>query len=479
MKHTLRLLLVIAFISISQYSVYAQNKKETVLWEIDSQKAWEKNNESTTKFNFEKGMVSGKGTFVSKKKKFKKATKLTSITFEQSPIWNNWKEVAHVGPSNLRDAPVLLSLKDKDYWIFGRYGALKEKDPFQTNGKGGETETLRGYHAWHSTDMVHWVHHGPITDWEARWVTTAEYVDGKFYFYADIPNDTDPHLIIDDDIYDGKMGKQMGMVYDDGPGSDMAIIRDLDGTFHLISENWSPINARLRAWDSPLADHAVSPDGIRPFKNLETPAVDHRTKPTGKYGFYKHLHWGKENTNKYEIHTPIQNAYGDWTIIRIGDQYHLFGDYDEANEATAGKKTDRNHMKVGRFTSSSLDKTFEFSGTFGKGHPDPTVGYAEGKFYLISQTNDFVSNGPWINGVSVRVGVDSNSDKKIDTWTNWKNIKETYNHTPGFPRVVSKTPASLDLASLPKTQYVQFEFKIEKDQDGTDTYPILDKIILE
>lgn len=475
MKYTLRLSLAIAFISILQFSVYGQNKKEAVLWKIDSSKEWGKNDTSTADFNFEKGMVSGEGIFKSKKRKLKKVTKLSSITLEQSPVWNNWKEVKHVGPSNLADAPVLLSLKDKDYWAFGRYGKLKSEDPFQTSGKGSEAEKLKGYHAWHSTDMVHWVHHGSITDWEARWMTTAEYVNGKFYFYADVPNDTDPHLIIDDNIYDGKMGKKMGMVYDDGPGSDMAIMRDIDGTFHLISENWTPINASLRAWDSPLADHAVSPDGIKPFKNL-APAIDHRTKFTGEYGSYKHPHWGKGNTNKFEIHSPIQNAYGDWTIIRIGDQYHLFGDYDEANEATAGKRSSRDHMKVGRFTSSSLDKPFEFSGTFGKGHPDPTVGFAEGQFYLISQTNDFVSSGPWVDGVEVRVGVDSNGDKNIDTWTNWTSIKETYNHTPDFPRVISKTPAALDLSSLPKTKYVQFEFKLSNQKENNNILPIIDKV---
>ena len=473
MKNYLKLTLIILS-CLGQYSNHAQE----ILWEIDSQKEWEKNLKKNEHLDLQGGFMSGIGVFKSQVKKLKKATKLSSITFEQSAVWNNWKEVKHVGPSNLQDAPVLLSLGNDDYWMFGRYGQLKENDPFQTNGKGSEQKSLKGYHAWHSKDMLHWVHHGPITDWEARWMTTAEYVDGKFYFYADIPNDTDPHLIIDEDIYDGKMGKNMGMVYDDGPGSDMGIMRDLDGTFHLISENWTPINASLRAWDSPLADHAISPDGIQPFKNV-APAIDHRTKATGKYGSYKHPHWGKGNSNKYEIHEPIQNAYGDWTIIRIGNQYHLFGDYDEANEATAGKKSSRDHMKVGRFTTSGLDIPFEFSGTFGKGHPDPTVGFAEGQFYLISQTNDFVSPGPWVDGVEVRVGVDSNSDKKIDTWTDWTSIKETYNHTPKFTRVISETPADLDLSGLPKTKYMQFELRLSNLKENNNIQPIIDKVIVK
>ena len=37
-----------------------------------------------------------------------------------------------------------------------------------------------GYHAWHSRDMINWVHYGPTA--MAPTVTTAEYENGKTYF---------------------------------------------------------------------------------------------------------------------------------------------------------------------------------------------------------------------------------------------------------------------------------------------------------
>lgn len=33
--------------------------------------------------------------------------------------------------------------------------------------------------------MKHWVHHGAVTSKHAKWTTTAEYHDGKFYIYYD------------------------------------------------------------------------------------------------------------------------------------------------------------------------------------------------------------------------------------------------------------------------------------------------------
>ena len=62
---------------------------------------------------------------------------------------------------------------------------------------------------------------------------------------ASQPNDQDPHLIIDEDLKDGKVGKEMGKVFDDPThGSDIAVFRDDDGTFQIIYEDWSPINAQ-------------------------------------------------------------------------------------------------------------------------------------------------------------------------------------------------------------------------------------------
>ena len=50
----------------------------------------------------------------------------------------------------------------------------------------------------------------------------------------------------------------MGLAFaDPSHGSDAGIIRSLDGKFHVIYEDWSPINASKRSWDSPIGGHAI------------------------------------------------------------------------------------------------------------------------------------------------------------------------------------------------------------------------------
>ena len=415
---------------------------------------------------------------------------------EQSPIWQNWNPIENLGPINLSDAPVLLTLGPDDYWIFGRYGrgqarrkagekprpqpsftpapaSLEGFDiplrttrfPNQFDAPGGLEPKLGGYHAWQSRDMVNWVHHGPITERASAWMTSAEFADGKAYFYYDFPNDQDPHVYVDADLFDGIPGDNKGMAFDDpSHGSDSGIIRDLDGNFHLILEDWSPINAQRHAWDSPLAAHAVSPDGVQGFRLL-APAVDERTRPTGRIGTYTHPHWVKENPERfktniaeYEIHEPEQSAYGDWAAICIGGQYYLFCDHDPAE----GKG-----MSVGWFTSPSLDEQFTWCDHIGKGHPDPDIAFAEGQFYLVTQQDtDYVSPGPWVETVEARVGVDTSHDGKIDQWGEWKEVKESYDYLPGFSKQVQKTPARLDLSGLPEGYGFQIELKITDSTDN-------------
>ena len=79
-----------------------------------------------------------------------------------------------------------------------------------------------------------------------------------------------PHGYVDSDLTDGLPGENKGKVLSDpSHGSDSGFIRDLEGNFHVIFENWNPINASKRAWDSPLAGHAVSPDGVSPLQDSE------------------------------------------------------------------------------------------------------------------------------------------------------------------------------------------------------------------
>ena len=492
-------------------------------WLIDSDESWNKSITKKQGVEIKDGKATptqAQASFTSVLKQYPTKRSAKSIRFEQSPQWLNWEPVGNLGPANLGDAPVFLSLGPKNYWMFGRYNGARNKGgnkggknkagqkteakkqqaeftaqpatldgfdiplkttPFakQFDAPGGLQPKKGGYHAWQSKDMVNWVHHGSITETKSRWMTTAEYADGKAYFYYDFPNDQDPHVYVDSDLFDGIPGENMGMAYEDpSHGSDCAIIRDLDKKFHLILEDWSPINAKTHAWDSPLAAHAVSPDGVKDFKAL-APPVDERTKPTGETKTYKHPHWAKENperykTNvaKYEVHKPEQNAYGDWAAISIGGQYYLFCDFDPVNG------NGKHSMSVGWFTSSSIDEQFQWCGNIGKGHPDPDVMFAEGKFYLATQQkDDFVSPGPWVEDVEVRVGVDTDNDQTVDQWTEWAKVKETYDYIEGFSKQVAKTPAQVDLASLPAGFGFQFEVKL-KDTTENKSKPILEKVEL-
>lgn len=469
-------------------------------WTVDSHAQWKNAAESSARLEFKDGMATptdSQARFKSKLKTFDQKRSAKSITVSQSPIWLNWEPIENIGPVNLGDAPVFLTLGPDNYWMFGRYGKNRSPKSFtpetatlegfdiplkttpfrnQYDAPGGLKPKQGGYHAWQSKDMVNWIHHGQITGPHAKWMTTAEYADRKAYFYYDFPNDQDPHVYVDDDLFDGVPGKDMGMAYHDpSHGSDCAIIRDLDGQFHLILEDWSPIDASKNAWDSPLAVHAVSPNGIDGFKAL-APPVDERTNPTGKIGNYKHPHWTKENPERfktniaeYEIHEPKQNAYGDWAAIAIGGQYYLFCDYDPAESKT---------MRVAWFTSPDINQQFKFCSSIGEGHPDPDICFAEGRFYLATQQKtDYVSDGPWVESVEVRVGVDTDNDGSIDKWTDWSKVQESYDYIPGFAKQVSRKPASLDLADLPDGFGFQFEVRV-KDTTENESIPILDKIEL-
>jgi len=494
-------------------------------WVVDTQSSWEFNQSSSQNIEIKESTISASkknGTYRSILKSFPEKRTATNITLSQVSTWLNWEPIEQLGPSNLLDAPVALRVNEGDYWLFGRYGSVKQQKknslskksknsakiklrgfdtplsatslPNVFDAPGAKNPSLGGYHAWQSKDMKTWVHHGPISTLKGKWLTTAERVGNQTYFYYDFPNDQDPHLIIDDDLTDGKVGKEMGMAFEDpSDGSDCAVIRSRDGKFHLISENWSCINASERSWDSPLANHAISDDGIQNFKLVES-AVDYRTEPTGEFATFHHPHWAQEDPDRfpaettttngnghkagakravshYEIHAPEQEAYGDWAAISISGQYYLFGDYDPVG--AHGKQ----HMKTIWFTSDDINKPFKKCSTIGSGHPDPDIIFAENKFWLISQTDDFVSDGPWIDGIDIRVGVDIDNDKKIDQWTEWSRVKETYRGVEGFAKHVDKIPAQLDLTSLPKGYGFQYEILLS-GAVGDEPKPELDKVIL-
>jgi hypothetical protein len=479
-------------------------------WKIDSAKDWQANLKSAKGAEVVGGVVSPTAktaTIVTKLHKSDGKRSAKSLTLNQSPVWQNWNPIENLGPVNLQDAPVLLTIGPDNYWIFGRYGSgqprrrkgekPKAQSPFkpesatlegfdtplqttrfpnQYNAPGGLKRSKGGYHAWQSRDMKNWVHHGPVTEGFARWTTSAEWVDGKAYIYYDFPNDQDPHVYVDDDLFDGEPGKNMGIaVKDPSHGSDAGFIRDLDGNMHVIIEDWSPISANKRSWDSPLAGHAVSPNGTNGFK-FQKPAVDNRTRPTGKIATYTHPHWAKEdpknyktNVAEYKVHEPEQEAYGDWAAICIGGQYYLFGDYDPV---------DGHQMSVGWFTSSSIDKQFTWCDNIGKGHPDPDVAFAEDRFYLATQQRtDYVSPGPWVETVEARVGVDTNNNGKVNQWTKWIEVKESYDYIAGFSKQIKRTPAKLDLSKLPAGYGFQIQLRLT-DSTENKSKPIIEKLTL-
>ena len=477
-------------------------------WKIATEAQWQANIGSSVGIKFGKAGVSPaekSGSVRTKIRTFKSKRSAKSLTVRQSPIWQNWNPIENLGPSNLSDAPVMLTMGEDNYWMFGRYGGgqprRKKGDkrpppppfkpepatlegfdvplkttrfPNQFDAPGGLKPRLGGYHAWQSRDMKTWVHHGPVTERFSCWVTSAEQKDGNTYIIYDYPNDQDPHLYIDRDLTDGEPGENKGLVLaDPSHGSDSGLIRDAEGKFHIIFENWDHINASKRAWDSPVAGHAVSDDCVNDFKILK-PAVDVRTKPTGVKKTYRHPHWLQHpdwdtNIAEYEVHEPEQGAHGDWAAICVGGQYYLFGDYDPAGG---------HQMSVGWFTSPSLDQPFTWCDNIGKGHPDPDIAFAEGQFYLVTQQKtDYVSPGPWVEKVTARVGTDTDNDAKIDHWSDWTELGESYDYTPGFSKQIARTPARLDLSKLPAGFGFQIEFRLE-DTTENRSKPIVESITL-
>ncbi|MEM9161149.1 MAG: hypothetical protein AAGB46_19055 [Verrucomicrobiota bacterium] len=474
-------------------------------WTVESQGDWQASVADKSNIELVEGRAvptAAEAAIRSVVKRFPTKRSVKSFTLSQSPEWLNWNPVPNLGPSNLGDAPIGLQVGEGNYWMFGRYGnAASQKDgnfqaeavsiegyeielwttprKNQFDAAGGLKPSLGGYHAWQSRDMKTWIHHGPVSERFSRWMTTAEYVDGKFYFYYDFPNDQDPHLYIDADPFDGLPGKNMGMAFKDpSHGSDAGVIRDLDGSFHIIAEDWSPIHAQTRAWDSPLAVRAVSRDGFNDFKIAGNP-VDVRTTPTGEVGTYTHPHWVKEdpenystNVAEYQIHEPEQDAYGDWAAISVGGQYYLFADFDPAGSHG------RESMSVAWFTSSDIGEPFTFCGNIGQGHPDPDILFAEGQFYLLTQMKtDYVSPGPWVETVEARLGVDTTNDGVIDRWSDWQVLQERYDYIEGFSKQVKKIPARLDLSELPEGYGFQFELRL-MDSTENQSKPILDRLAI-
>lgn len=103
--------------------------------------------------------------------------------------------------------------------------------------------------------------------------------------------------------------------------------------------------------------------------------------------------------------------------------------------------------------------------------------FAEGKFYLATQQKtDFVSTGPWVDTVSARVGVDTTNDGKADQWTDWQEVRESYQGVDGFAKQVAITSAMLDLSKLPEGYGFQVEMRTKASGENK---PVIDGFTLK
>ena len=85
--------------------------------------------------------------------------------------------------------------------------------------------------------------------------------------------------------------------------------------------------------------------------------------------------------------------------------------------------------------------------------------------------------GPWVETVEARVGVDTDNDGSVDEWSDWSELKESYDYIPGFSKQIARTPAQLDLSALPEGYGFQVEMKITDSTDNKSK-PMIESVQL-
>lgn len=442
--------------------------KETPGWTVDSAAEWTDAAGAADDFTLGDGLATPNAAgaiFSSRVQMFTEKQVFHAMTLRQSPAWgaSQWTDVPAMLPLDAAgkphgdDAPVFLSPAAGDYWYFNAM-------------RNGDWLYGQRYQAWHSTDMQTW---SPWKDSVGLEINSAEYDNGEFFFHYG--NDKDPRLLVDGNLNDSYAVSSdrtdHGLLFKNS-GSDVAAFRDLDGTHHIVYEDWSPfsdpnyphweaMSPNQARWDSPLAGHASSDDGVNGYVHGEhTAPIDTRSDPE-------------------------TNAFGDYELIRVGDTYYLFSDYHPE-----GAGSNDSLMSVAYWHSKDLYAEFEFGGLIrNKTHPDPTVGFAEGEFLMIIQANDgyegddgfstngdmatLTSAGPWVDAVQARAGVDTDGDGIVDVWTAWEDVVEAYGRIEGFAKVFSVDPAAMDLSSLPEGYGIAFEFST------ADIGAVMDSLTIE
>ena len=144
-------------------------------WVIDSQQDWEAVKKRAEGIALKGGYAepnTAQASFSSIVKQFKKRRKLSSVVFEQSPVWDNWETIDDITPPGLGNAYVFLCVAPGDYYVFATLTPVidypkglskKEKKAYKKKMAGKQSEADRGYHVWHSKDLKDWVHGGKVT----------------------------------------------------------------------------------------------------------------------------------------------------------------------------------------------------------------------------------------------------------------------------------------------------------------------------
>lgn len=102
-------------------NIYATEQDRLI---INSQEEWTSSIEKVSSIEFKNGFATPSSKYsslTSSLKTFKNPRSIKSISITQSPLWQNWEPVSNIGPENLGDAPVMISIEKGNYWLFGYY----------------------------------------------------------------------------------------------------------------------------------------------------------------------------------------------------------------------------------------------------------------------------------------------------------------------------------------------------------------------
>jgi len=235
---------------------------------------------------------------------------------------------------------------------------------------------------------------------------------------------------------------------------------------------------RTKVYNVPVLERGDSQQNI--FSRW-TVGMEHTmySEPLKEAG-YQLIHLGKwhlvgpnpEEETNYPFETPLKqpaNGSLDWLPKHKSAEIQQY--------YPTGRGLNKN-MSVAWFTSGDINEPFEFCGNIGQGHSDPDIIFAEGKFYLLTQMGtDYISDGPWVETVEVRMGVDTKNDGVINQWSDGQVVSEKYDYIEGFAKQIRKTPAKMEFLDLPEAYGFKFEVKVTEKTEN-ESKPILDKVVV-